>query len=238
MLDLHSHILPGIDDGAESMEQALHLASIAVDDGIRHITVTPHIHPGRFENSRKTIQPVFDAFAAEVDRAGLPLSLAMGAEVRLSPEILAMTASDQLPFIGSWQGKRVMLLELPHSHIPPGSDKLVAWLKSRDILPMIAHPERNKDIIRNLDKIHPFVEAGCLFQLTAMSVAGGFGDDARLRSEELLERGWVTVIASDAHNERHRPPRLSAAVEAAAEIVGEQQAMALVQDNPARIVHG
>ncbi|WP_027856293.1 tyrosine-protein phosphatase [Marinobacterium jannaschii] len=237
MFDLHSHILPGIDDGAETMEQSLHLVQIAVDDGIRHITVTPHIHPGRFENSVKTIKPVFEAFAAEIVRAGLPLSLAMGAEVRLSPEILAMTASDSLPFIGSWQGKRVLLLELPHSHIPPGSDKLVAWLKARNILPMIAHPERNKDIIRDLDKINPFVEAGCLFQLTAMSVAGGFGEEARLRSEQLLERGWATVIASDAHNERHRPPRLSAGVEAAAEIVGEQQALRLVQENPARLVH-
>ena len=235
MIDLHSHLLPGIDDGARTMEDALQLARVAVEDGIQHITFTPHIHPGRFDNSVSTIQPVFEQFQQALKEEGISLSVAMSGEVRLSAEVLMLVAQNQVPFLGEWEGKKVMLLELPHSHIPPGSDKLVKWLLDRNILPMIAHPERNKDIIRDLDTISPFVEVGCLFQVTAMSIAGRFGVPSAQRSMELLENDWITVLATDAHNLEHRPPVLSEGYRAAKAVVGEEAARALVVDNPARI---
>lgn len=236
MIDLHSHLLPGIDDGARSLDESLQLARVAVNDGITHITFTPHIHPGRYDNNISTIQPVFEAFQQALKENDIPLSVAMSGEVRLSAEVLMLVAQNQVPFLGTWEGKNVMLLELPHSHIPPGSDKLVKWLLDRNILPMIAHPERNKDIVRDLDTIAPFVEMGCLFQVTAMSVAGRFGVPAAQRSMELLERGWVTVLATDAHNLEHRPPVLSEGLAAARAVVGEEAARVLVLDNPREIV--
>lgn len=235
MIDLHSHLLPGIDDGAQSMDEALALARVAVRDGITHITFTPHIHPGRYDNTAATIQPVFERFKLALTEHQIPLSVAMAGEVRLSAEVLMLVAQNQVPFLGEWDGQKVMLLELPHSHIPPGSEKLVDWLRSRNILPMIAHPERNKDVMRNLNVLAPFVERGCLFQVTAMSVSGRFGEPCRQRAAELLEREWVTVLASDAHNLEHRPPVLSEGFLAARELIGETAARALVQDNPARI---
>ena len=103
---------------------------------------------------------------------------------------------------------------------------------------MIAHPERNKEVVSNVDKINAFVEQGCLLQVTAMSVAGRFGDAAQNIANILLERDWVTILASDAHNSRHRPPVLSEGVQAAAVIVGDDKASAMVSSIPKRIISG
>ncbi|WP_372836061.1 tyrosine-protein phosphatase [Pontibacterium sp.] len=235
MIDLHSHLLPGLDDGARTLSESLQLARIAVADGIEHMTLTPHIHPGRYENDISTIQPIFEAFQQALKDEFIPLTVSMAGEVRLSAEVLMLVAENKVPFLGRWDDKNVMLLEFPHSHIPPGSDKLVRWLLDRNILPMIAHPERNKDIVRDLDMIFPFVEMGCLFQLTAMSVVGRFGMGGRQRALEFLQRGWATVIATDAHNIEYRPPVLSESYIAAQAIIGENAANDLVYGNPRKI---
>lgn len=237
MIDLHSHLLPGIDDGASDMEDALQLAHVAVADGITHMTFTPHIHPGRYDNTVATIKPVFDAFQQALLRENINLSVAMAGEVRLSAEVLMLVSQNQVPFLGTWEGKKVMLLELPHSHIPPGSDKLVRWLLDRNILPMIAHPERNKDVMYRLENMAPFIEMGCLLQVTAMSVTGKFGFPAKQRANEMLDKGWVTILATDAHNMEHRPPILSEALTVAADKLGEAGAGALVFDNPQKIIN-
>src|SRR5690606_4229863 len=122
---------------------------------------------------------------------------------------------------GEFQGYRILLLELPHAHVPAGSEKFIQWLLDQKIRPMIAHPERNKGIIGSIDKIKPFIAMECLFQLTAGSVAGQFGEPARNTARQLLEMGCVTVLASDAHNLERRQPRLDHGMKAAAEILGQ-----------------
>ncbi|WP_028469781.1 tyrosine-protein phosphatase [Neptunomonas japonica] len=236
MIDLHCHLLPGVDDGAENLPDAMELARMAVADGIRHMVLTPHLHPGRYDNSLAGLQPHFDAFKQALDEQQVPLSLSLACEVRLSAEVLQLAATNVLPFIGKWNGYDVLLLELPHSHIPPGSDKLVKWLLARNIIPMIAHPERNKDIVHNLDKILPFVNLGCLFQVTAMSVTGEFGAPAYQRAHEILENDWVTVIATDAHNRQHRPPILSKARHLIEQMYGAARAQDLFINHPFTIV--
>lgn len=236
MIDLHSHLLPGVDDGAPDLHTALELARMAVSDGIDHMVLTPHIHPGRYENLLSNLTGHYSQFRAALAEADLSLRISLAGEVRLSAEVLPLLADEELPFLGRWEGKQVMLLELPHSHVPPGSDKLVSWLQARDILPMIAHPERNKGIMERLDRIKPFVEQGCLFQLTAMSVTGDFGEQAYIRAHEMLEQGWATVVASDAHNLAHRPPCLSAAYHKITATYGEALARQLFTSHPAKIV--
>jgi len=238
MIDLHCHLLPGIDDGPETLEQALELARIAVANGITHSVVTPHIHPGRYENDRASILQNLGDYRAAIEAEDIPLQLGFAGEVRLGIEVLEMVQAGQVPFYGEYEGKKVMLLELPHSHVPPGSDKLVRWLLDQNVLPMIAHPERNKDIMRKLDKIIPFIEMGCLFQLTASSVAGLFGEPALETAQALLEKGCVTILASDAHNAQHRPPQLAHGRDAAAEIIGEELATELVTSRPWELVKG
>ncbi|KUJ82428.1 capsular biosynthesis protein [Microbulbifer flavimaris] len=238
MIDLHCHLLPGIDDGARDLEQALLLARMAVDDGITHCVATPHIHPGRWDNTLASITETFVAFKAKLAEEGIPLQLGMAAEIRLSDEILAMVASGQVPFLGKWEGDRVLLLELPHSHIPPGTEQLIRWLLKQNIRPMIAHPERNKDILRDFNKVLPLARLGCLFQVTAGAVAGDFGQGPEQRAEELLQEDLVTILATDAHHEVRRPPVLDKGRRAAEAIVGESRAWDLVRHNPGRIAAG
>ena len=128
-----------------------------------------------------------------------------------------------------------MLLEFPDSHILPGSDKLAAWLLARRIRPLIAHPERNKEVMRDVDTIAPFVQMRCWLQLTSGSLTGVFGSRCRERSRQLLERGWVRIVASDAHNMAARMPELEPGRAAAVEIVGEAESWRLVRERPAAI---
>lgn len=236
MIDLHCHLLPGIDDGPEDLATALHLARHAVAAGIRVSVVTPHMHPGRYENRAANIRADAGLFQQALDAEGIALQISYAAEVRLDHEILSWVGEEHIPYLGTWQGQRVMLLEFPHSHVPVGADKLVTWLLKQGIRPMIAHPERNKDILRNIDKLIPFIQLGCLLQVTAGAVAGTFGEFARARAIDLLERGWVTVLASDAHNLDARPPELEPGRRAAAKIVGEEESWRLVRDRPAEII--
>ncbi|BBB25472.1 tyrosine-protein phosphatase [Amphritea japonica] len=236
MIDLHNHILPGIDDGPATLEESLALAEIAVNDGISHIVVTPHIHPGRYDNQISTIQPALSSLQQTLVEKGMPLTLSMGAETRISTEMLTLIPAGLIPYLGSWKGEQVLLLELPHSHILPGTDQLIQWLKRHKITPMIAHPERNKEIMLSPEKLAPFIDAGCLLQLTAMSITGEFGAMAKHCATYILQQEWATVLATDAHNATHRPPILSNGLKAAAEIIGNRAAIELVTSNPATIL--
>lgn len=236
MIDVHCHLLPGIDDGPGSMDESLELARVAVEHGITHSIVTPHIHPGRWDNEALSIRSAMDSYKRALSDANIPLKVGMSGEMRVSLEALQMVANHQVPFLGKWGGNYVVLLEMPHSHIPTGIEKMIQWLNQRNIRPLIAHPERNKDVLRKLEKIQPLIDMGCLFQITAGSIAGKFGSKARDRARELLEKGVVTVLATDAHNLKRRPPMLTEGRDVAATIVGTQMANRLVQDNPWKMV--
>ncbi len=235
MFDLHCHFLPGIDDGAETMVEALKLAELAVANGITHSVMTPHIHPGRYENDIQSISNVFDAFVDELIVANIPLSVGMAAEVRISIEMVAMITDHRIPFLGELDGYSVILLEFPHNQIIPGAANLVDLLIGQKIRPLIAHPERNKDVIRDLDTIKPLIDAGCLLQITSGSLEGRFGEVVQQRGFEMLERDWVHILASDAHNVRNRPPELEPGRKAAARIIGEEASWLLVNQRPSEI---
>ena len=126
----------------------------------------------------------------------------------------------------------MLLLEFPHGEVPFGAEKLTGWLLQNNVIPMIAHPERNKGLMREPAKLKPFIEQGCLLQVTAGSVAGNFGEVAQDLAIQLLESNWVTILASDAHNVDHRPPVLTAGLAVAAEVLGADAAQRLVSDNP------
>ena len=236
MYDLHSHFLPSIDDGPTTLEESLMLAKLAVANGIKLSVMTPHIHPGRYLNQKQNIEQAVADFRQALKENSIPLELRAAAEVRIGPEILTMVEQDAIPYLGELDGYKILLLEFPHEMIPVGSENLVDWLLKRKIRPMIAHPERNKDVMRDLNKLLPYVTRGCLLQITAASIANRFGEQAYTRAKEMLENDWVSIIATDAHNTQHRPPDLAAGRDAAAEIVGAEQANKLVVDNPGKIL--
>ncbi|MDK2759643.1 MAG: hypothetical protein KYX66_23250 [Blastomonas fulva] len=232
MIDLHSHLLPGLDDGAPDLSSALELARVAVKDGITHMLCTPHIHPGRHDNTIHSIATAHKIMVDGLREAAIPLSIGIGAEMRFDIDLIAGVRNETVPFIGSWRGRKVLLLEFPHEGIPSGAELLTRWLIERGVVPMIAHPERNKGILRAPRRLKAFIEQGCLLQVTAASVAGEFGKAARELSHALLHEDRITVLASDAHNLKYRPPVLSRGVQCAAHIVGDAKAQALVMYNP------
>lgn len=238
MIDLHNHLLPGIDDGAPDLATSLALARLAVADGITHLVCTPHIHPGRYDNTPAIIHHAQAAFVAALADAGIPLRVASAAEVRFGAELMAGIANESIPFLGEWQGRRVLLLEFPHGEVPFGAERMISWLLQRNIQPMLAHPERNKGIMRTPSRLKPFIEQGCLLQVTAGAVAGRFGPAAEAIACDLLQQGLVTILASDAHNIEFRPPLLSEGLQRASSLIGEARAEALVLHTPWQIAQG
>ena len=236
MIDVHCHLLPGIDDGAASLEQSLHMARLAVEEGITHAVLTPHICPGRWENTAAIIAAATEDFRAALAGEGIPLQVGYAAEVRISDQIFSLLAADHIPFLGEWEGRKVMLLEFPHTHILPGTDKLVDWLIRQGIRPMIAHPERNRELMQKPDKLRPLLDKGCLAQLTAASITGRFGSEARATAEYYIRENLITLIASDAHNTSTRPPVMAAAREAIGKLAGEDVAIRLSIDAPRQLV--
>lgn len=235
MVDLHCHLLPGIDDGPETLDEALALVDHAVAAGIARAVVTPHILPGRYENTMSGIREATERFRAELSERRIPLEIGYAAEVRIGPDVLTLADRGELPTLGTVDGYGIVLLEFPDSHILPGSAGLVAAMLERKLRPLIAHPERNKDVMHDVEKIAAFVQSGCWLQLTAGSVTGVFGPRCRDVSRQLLQRGWVTVLASDAHNMAAREPELEPGRRAAEKIVGERASWRLVRDAPAQI---
>jgi len=232
MIDLHCHVLAGIDDGAQTLNDSIDLIKLTIADGVTHAVCTPHIQLGRFDNNIETISAAYEALVAQVSRQKLNIKLAFAAEVRICPEIMILAKQNKLPFIGQWENTDVLLLELPHSHVPPGTDQLIKWLKKNNITPMIAHPERNRDIMADYQKFKMLDKLGCLFQVTASSLCGYFGDVAQEIAVKMLKEDKVTILATDAHNVKRRPPNLSEGRAVAANIVGEAKAQTLVYDIP------
>lgn len=236
MIDLHCHYLPGIDDGPETLAQALDLARAAAADGITHAVLTSHVDPGRYPNQRRSLLAAIEQFAAEVAKAGIALQLHLGGEARLCPELVDMLAENQVPFLGEVDGYRILLLEFPHQMIPVGSLRFVQSLFRLKIRPLLAHPERNKAIMVSPEKINEFAEAGCWLQLTAGSLVGRFGPQAQEAAYAIIDEGWNCLIATDAHNLNNRPPLLSEGRIALQKRYGDAVAKSMVQDKPAKIL--
>lgn len=236
MIDLHSHLLPGVDDGAQTLDEALALARSAVADGIRIAALTPHVHPGRYDNDLPSLRARFLAFQDALIAAEIPLEIRLAGEVRLGFEALSMLLEDRVPFLGTVDGYRIMLLEFPHQGIPVGAEQFVEKMFKLRVRPLIAHPERNKSVMQDPLRLGGFLDAGCWLQLTAGSIAGRFGEPVQKTAAFILRQRWAQVIATDAHNLEHRPPHLTEGVQAAAAIVGEKRARAMVSDFPAQIL--
>lgn len=234
MIDLHCHILPGLDDGPRTRDEALAMARMAAADGIDTLVASSHITPGVYDNTPEGIVAAAEAFGARLRREGIPLRIIPGADVRMTPELLdgdgrRLCINRDTPYF---------LFEFPHDLVPPGSEGLVEALLGKGLVPVITHPERNMEFQRRPEKLEPFVRLGCLVQITAMSLTGGFGPRAQSVAERFLREGRAHLIASDAHDTVKRPPVLSRALERAEALVGVEAARAMVFETPEKIVRG
>lgn len=229
MIDMHSHILPAVDDGVSNLKDALAMLRLAVKDGVMEQVLTPHIHQARYErNNVERLGRKFREFRDIVEDQGIPIDLHLAGEVRIGPEVRELVENDQIPWLGEWNGHKTFLLEFPSNSVPVGSDNLVRWLRNAGTLPIIVHPERNPVFQKFPEKLTPFLQMDCPLQITAGSLLGRFGRPAQKLAVQLLKEDRVTAIASDAHNLKYRPPNLGKGVKAAAKHIGRERAATLV----------
>ncbi|SEM93610.1 tyrosine-protein phosphatase [Lihuaxuella thermophila] len=220
MIDLHCHILPGLDDGAQTMVEALEMARIAVADGITDIVATPHTHDGIYKNLSKEVLKAVDEFQSVLDRKGIPLRVHPGAEVHIHVEFLRNIFSFNVLTVNQC---RYVLLELPVQTIPRFTEKLIYELLENGLVPMIAHPERNAVIRENFDLLADWIREGAIAQLTAGSLMGWMGERTKAVAEYMVKHRLVQVIASDAHNTVRRRPELKTAYELISHITSREE---------------
>jgi protein-tyrosine phosphatase len=232
MIDIHSHILPGLDDGSKSWETTLAMCRLAVDDGITHIVATPHANE-TYSYSRDRVREVISELLHKI---GNQLGFAIGCDFHLSYENIEDAIVHPRRYTIAGEG--YLLVELSDFGIPPRIDESFFRLQSAGMIPIITHPERNAILQRQPEPVLGWVEAGCLVQVTASAITGFWGDAARQIALWLLDHNAVHVLATDAHDDKHRKPILSEARDYISKRLGADFARALVQANPAAIVTG
>ncbi len=236
MIDIHSHILPDVDDGARGAQDALSMLHAAAAGGVTLQVLTPHMKPGRFDNSAAQLAAGFAAFAESARASGCDIGLRLAAEVHVGPHVVALARAGTLPFLGECDARKTLLLEFPLTTPPAGSINLIDWLLDNDILPVIAHPERCREWQQHPDRLAPYLERGCALQVTGSSLLGGFGQDAQTTAIRLIERDAVAAVASDCHNPRYRPPDLHIARDWLAQTFDSVTAATLTERGPARLL--
>jgi protein-tyrosine phosphatase len=234
--DVHCHCLPNLDDGPQSREETLALCRALIDDGIRVVVASPH-QLGRFETrtSAPDVRAGVQWLAQELRREGLDLTVLPGAEVRLDERIGTLLAEDRILTLAD--RRQAILLELPGDAFID-IEPLVAELVAQDVVPILAHPERNFPLLTHLQALRRWLACGAGIQVTAASLTGDMGSRVERAAWMLVEEGWVDLVASDAHDHQDSPPRMTAAFETIAAGPGADWAQLLCVENPARIVRG
>ncbi|MHB8834331.1 MAG: tyrosine-protein phosphatase [Candidatus Methylomirabilia bacterium] len=231
MIDLHTHILPGLDHGPGDWDEALEMCRIAVADGITAIAATPHVSEV-FPNSPQRIEAAAADLRRRLADNGIPLTVHVGGDYHIRPDL----APPNVLTLGG--NGRYFLLEFPYQILPPRADAFIKTLLDRGLLPIVTHPERTTSLQRDWRRLEPLVKAGALVQVTAGSLLGEFGPAATAAASRFLKKGWVHLLASDAHWVHERSLRLAEGCAAAARIVGESAARVLVDQNPGAILEG
>jgi protein-tyrosine phosphatase len=232
MVDIHCHILPGLDDGADSPKESLQMAEMAIADGITHVVGTPHAN-NEFRFDPELIRRRRDELQEKV---GDRLKLATGCDFHLSYENLQDIRTNPAKY--TINQKTYLLVEFADFAIPPNIDDTLHHLQLLGLSPIITHPERNPLIRSQPERLRRWLRQGCYVQVTAQSLLGTFGEGTKRQVEEWLDRQIIHFFASDAHNLTKRPLRLREAYQAVAARRGETVAQALFQDNPLAAFEG
>lgn len=231
LVDIHSHILPEVDDGSKSWEVSVAMCRMAAADGITHQVATPHAND-RYHYDRAYLQTLVEHLQSLI---GSGLSLTLGCDFHLSYDNLQdVLANPSRYAIGT---THYMLVELSNYSVPPQTADCFTQLGDRGITAIITHPERNPILRENLQRVAEWAEQGCVIQVTGSALTGFWGEHVRRAALWLLERDAVHVLATDAHETDKRIPVLSTAREAIANLCGEDLAKALVEGNPRAIIN-
>ena len=235
MVDLHCHILPSVDDGAASMEVALEMLRRGAAEGIDAVALTPHLQPEHGPEQEALHRERFAELQQAINEAGLTIELHLGAEIAFR---------FQMAEVAGWPsgtlacGGRYALVDLPFGPLSPGLEQGFFELRTAGYRPILAHPERQRNLARRPELIGRLRRQDVLMQIDAGSLTGQFGRRARRAAELLVQRGWAELVASDAHDLKHRPFSLAAARERIAALCGSGEVQRLLVDNPRQVLKG
>lgn len=232
MVDIHCHLLPGLDDGPDSVDEALQMTEMAIKDGITHVIATPHASE-QFPYDSELVRQRRNEIQ---ERLGQRLILATGCDFHLSFENLQDLHESPVKY--TLNQKNYLLVELDEYALPPRMEETLHRLQLAQLHPIITHPERNAWVRAQPERLFRWLHQGCYVQVTAQSLLGHFGPGAQRWVERWLDEGRIHFFASDAHDSTARPPRLREAFERVARRCGEQIALALFRENPLAAFEG
>jgi protein-tyrosine phosphatase len=235
MVDIHHHLLPGLDDGSDSIDTSVAMAKIASDDGITHIVCTPHAN-GQYRFDPRVNAAKLADLQQRLAAENVPITLGLGCDFHLSYDNVTHAKSDPARF--SINGLGYLLVEPPDYGIPPGLTETLYELQLAGLTPILTHPERNPTLQAEPERMIPWLRGGLLIQVTADSLTGHKGRKAERMAHELLEKRWVHFLATDAHNTSSRPPRMREAHDLVATRYGVSYAHALCVTNPLAVFLG
>ncbi|PWV93822.1 protein-tyrosine phosphatase [Paenibacillus cellulosilyticus] len=232
MIEMHTHILPGLDDGARSKEEALEMALQASEQGIQHIVATPHHGNEVFEAPREIVLQHVEELNEFIGKHGVQVEIHAGQEIRVNTELINEWEHNKLLTLAN---SKYILLELPHNHVPDYFMDLLFELTIRGLVPVIAHPERNKAVVETPDLIEEWIGQGALCQLTAHSLTGQFSRRIQKLSVQLLKRKMIHFVSSDAHNCHTRAFALREAYRLTERVIG-RGGMNRLKENSRRLL--
>ena len=211
MIDIHTHLIPNVDDGADSIDETLRLAREAVSEGIRHTILTPHHNRYWIKNEKNDVIEHTKKVSEAIKLAGIPLTVSASQEIRMNEEFMDHLFKDlYLPL--DKEGK-YYLVEFSWKSIPSFAHDYLQQMIDAGITPVIAHPERQRPFIENPNYLREFIEMGCISQVTATSIVGGYSEEIRQIAHEMMEENLIHTIASDAHNVTTRPFNMTNALD-------------------------
>lgn len=236
MIDIHCHILPNMDDGAQSMAEALEMARLAVQSGVTDIIATPHFPADMLqEKLPQKVLRTLEQFQKALEKVQIPLKVHPGAEILCLPDAVTLARQGQLPTLG--QG-HYLLTEFFFDESIQYIDQTLHELSQLGYTPIIAHPERYHAIQQNIRIAEDWFFKGYLMQVNKGSILGAFGGNVQAAAEHLLHHGLAHVLASDAHHSEYRTPHMQQLYHWALEQLGSRYTHILLQENPSRILQG
>lgn len=232
MIDIHHHLLFGLDDGAPDIETSVAMAEMAANDGITHIACTPHA------NHRYHFDPAVNKERLEELRQQLDgkITLGLGCDFHLSYDNIQDALENRTKY--TINQKEYLLVEFADMLIPQSIAEIFYEMKIAGLHPIITHPERNHTIQRHPGRMREWLRGGCLVQVTASSLTGRFGRTAQSMSFDFLDKNWVHFISTDAHNLTSRPAIMSEAYGIIENKYGKETAERLCMTNPGAAFHG
>ncbi|MBO6383971.1 tyrosine protein phosphatase [Enterococcus casseliflavus] len=227
MIDLHCHILSGVDDGAEDLEASIAMAEKAISQGITHILCTPHHNNGKYRNPKSEVISLVSFLQSELDKRQLSLTVLEGQEVRITGDLIEDIQQDNILYTDL--GDTYILIEFPTMEVPIYTEQLFFELLQMGKTPVIVHPERNAHFRKDPNHLIPFLDMGCLAQLTAPSYVGTFGKDIQKTAKQMIEHNLVQMVASDAHGVKKRTFYMKEAYQQIAKDFGEDKVTKMKQ---------